>query len=308
VKGSILIALGVTVAIGACGCRSDAPPAQPAGSAAAAGSQPVAAALPKGRANTSIPSQVLDLSRWKLTLPVDSDRPGTPDEIRQGDLAGFVMRPYFHADSTRGAVVLRAPCGGATTKGSRYPRCELREMNDDGRTPAAWDTEDATVRVLTMRAAVTATPSVKPHVVVAQIHDAKDDVLMIRLEGAIFVVEQQGQPDVVLEPKYQLGALSTCGSRPATAASPCGGTAHRNSTIRCRERDATSRLAATRSPTRAKATTPNLTARWQSTSCGCRPARHRPNEAWMQRTGGCAHLPQSLCHQRPMLQICPNSR
>ena len=92
------------------------------------------------------PADVLDLSSWLLTMPIDSDRAGSPDEIKQPELAAFQSSQFFYvngsADDSKRTVVFRAPCGGSTTKGSRYPRCELREMTDSGRTRASWSTAD----------------------------------------------------------------------------------------------------------------------------------------------------------------------
>ena len=75
------------------------------------------------------PAKILDLSRWKLTLPVDTDCPGRPDEIKQPQLASFVDAQCFFVNEDRKGVVFRAHCGGSTTKGSKYPRCELRERS-----------------------------------------------------------------------------------------------------------------------------------------------------------------------------------
>jgi poly(beta-D-mannuronate) lyase len=94
-------------------------------------------------------------------------------------------------------LFFRAPVDGATTKGSRYPRCELREKG------AAWSTSEG-VHILTIRQAVTRLPARKPHVVAGQIHDAKDDVVMIRLEGRRLFVEGGGRDLGVLDADYDL--------------------------------------------------------------------------------------------------------
>lgn len=151
------------------------------------------------------PAKVLDLSRWKLTLPVDTDRPETPDEILQAELASFVEPKFFFVDAAGDGVVFRAPCGGSTSKGSGYPRCELREMAGPGKQNAAWNTTGGGTHTLTMKLAVTNLPPVKPHVVCAQIHDAKDDVLMVRLEGKKLLIEREREPDVLLARDYKLG-------------------------------------------------------------------------------------------------------
>ncbi len=151
-----------------------------------------------------LPGRVLNLSCFKLTLPVDTPRRGTPDEIGPQELATFQLPPYFVTTAQGDGVVFRAPCGGATTRNSKYPRTELRQMRPDG-TPAAWSTADAGRQVLQMTAAVTQLPPVKPHVVCAQIHDGRDDVLMVRLERRTLLVERSGHDDVVLQRDYALG-------------------------------------------------------------------------------------------------------
>jgi len=160
-----------------------------------------------GRTTTAepaaVPATIIDLSRWKLTLPVDTPRPGVPDEVRQPELATFADPARFLVRNE--GVVFRAHCGGTTTRGSSYPRCELREMKPGGRERAAWATDDGGVHRLTLTAAVTAVPPVKPHVVCAQIHDAEDDVIMVRLEGAKLFVERKPHDDVALDAAYALG-------------------------------------------------------------------------------------------------------
>ena len=90
-----------------------------------------------------------------------------------------------------------------TTSGSSYPRTELREMN--GAKLAAWSNTQGT-HTLTVRQAVTALPAAKPDVVTAQIHDAEDDVMEVRLEsGKLIAQYNDGRTDVTLDPRYTLG-------------------------------------------------------------------------------------------------------
>ena len=75
----------------------------------------------------------IDLSHWKLTLPVSKkDQPGKALEILS--LNGFSMAPYFvpHADG----ITFSASVGGARTPLTRYPRSELREMS--GKAKVSW--------------------------------------------------------------------------------------------------------------------------------------------------------------------------
>lgn len=59
---------------------------------------------------------------------------------------------------------------------------------------------------LTVTEAVTALPEAKSETVSAQIHDGRDDVLQIRLEGPRLMVQyDDGAKDVTLDPNYTLG-------------------------------------------------------------------------------------------------------
>ena len=156
----------------------------------------------------SLPSQLLDLSSWKLTLPVAGDSGSSPREVKQPELAEFSLAPYFRINDAGDAVVFRAPAGGFTTSGSSYPRSELREMTADGRELASWSTTEGT-HTLILRQTITSQPVVKPHVVAGQIHDAEDDVLMIRLEGTRLFVERGGDEVGLLDANYALGTPMT---------------------------------------------------------------------------------------------------
>ncbi len=152
-----------------------------------------------------LPSEVLDLSCWKLTLPVDTSRPGHPDEIEQPDLATFRDAEFFDAMENTSSVVFRAPCGGATTKGSKYPRSELREMQADGTTLAAWDMTDGGTHTLSTELAITKTPTKKPHVICLQIHGKSEKLLAIRVEGQKLIAEGDSHPDTTILNPYVLG-------------------------------------------------------------------------------------------------------
>ena len=151
------------------------------------------------------PSKLIDLSCWKLTLPALVEARKNAVEIKQPVLKSYTSSAFFHIDEAGEAVVFRAPCGGNTTKNSKYPRCELREMTADGKGRASWSTDNERGRVMKIRVAVTNTPEVKKHVVCAQIHDSEDDLIMIRLEGKHLFVERKPHADVSLDRDYVLG-------------------------------------------------------------------------------------------------------
>ncbi|MBL7495065.1 polysaccharide lyase family 7 protein [Frankia sp. CNm7] len=159
------------------------------------------------------PARLLDLSPWKLTLPLTSApgaEPGngvTAVQVRWPALRDFVLDPYFAAAAGGEGVRFRAPVEGATTPGSSYPRSELREMTRSGE-HAAWSSTSG-VHVLFLRQAITNVPSAQPKVVAGQIHDGDGYVLMIRLEGDRLFVQYDGQDLVDLDTDYRLGEVFT---------------------------------------------------------------------------------------------------
>jgi len=161
--------------------------------------------ISKSTVAAELPSQRLDLSCWKLTLPENTDRPGKPDEITGKELGKFQHPRYFRVAATNRSVLFRAPCDGVTTRGSKYPRCELREMKPGGRDEANWGTADGKRHTLVASLAILETPVVKKHVVCAQVHHPDDDLLMVRLEGKKLFVERNDLPGVRLDSNYKLG-------------------------------------------------------------------------------------------------------
>lgn len=88
-----------------------------------------------GLATNRPPSENFDLTRWKITLPVDRDGDGRADEIGESDLStGWFDDTMFYTDPATGGMVFRVVSGDATTPGSRYARVELREMLRAGNT------------------------------------------------------------------------------------------------------------------------------------------------------------------------------
>ncbi|MCG6154195.1 polysaccharide lyase family 7 protein [Rubinisphaera margarita] len=151
------------------------------------------------------PGRVFDLSAWKLTVPVDGDQDGKPDEILQPELQDYRDPECFFMNPADDAIVFRGPCGGVPTKNSGYPRCELREMTSDGGDEIGWSTTDSGSHVLELELAIKQLPEKKKHVVCAQIHDQEDDILMVRLERNKLFVERNDIGDVLLDSDYQLG-------------------------------------------------------------------------------------------------------
>lgn len=154
------------------------------------------------------PSQVLDLTYWKVTLPTGVA--GKPTEIKQPVLASYQDDSFTVVSTEQGiGVRFRAGVNGVTTSGSRYPRSELREMTEDGKRNASWSSLDGT-HIMFLDQAITAVPKNKPHVVAGQIHDASNFTVFIRLEGSrLFVnyTDKQGRKNqkYPLTNNYMLG-------------------------------------------------------------------------------------------------------
>lgn len=152
------------------------------------------------------PADVLDLANWKLTLPVGE--PQHPREVKQPELARYEHPEHFFTAAWARGVVFRAHAGGVTTRGSRYPRSELREMVHHGVDRAAWSIASGS-HTMTVTQAITHLPSVKPHLVAGQIHDGNDEVVMIRLEGRRLFVAGGGEQFGELDAAYRLGVPFT---------------------------------------------------------------------------------------------------
>ena len=179
------------------------------------------------------PSEVLDLTVWKLTLPVADpakpDKVSSPWEIGAAELAEFSLEPLFDVveDEDGVAVRFRAGHGGVTTSGSKNPRSELREMKPGypekhSRHHASWATDDGQIHSLFIRQKVTHLTSVKPHLVTGQIHDSDDDVTVFRIEGhgggspgaeithaRIWITDGNKTHGHLVDENYELGTVFT---------------------------------------------------------------------------------------------------
>lgn len=119
-------------------------------------------------AQDTAPSKRFDLTHWKLTLPIDASNTygGHATEISASKLvAGFTDLHFRSADD--GAMVFWCPVAGATTEGTKFPRCELREMLKPGDEDVNWTSQGTHTLRATCR--IKQLPS-HPKVVIGQIH------------------------------------------------------------------------------------------------------------------------------------------
>jgi hypothetical protein len=129
----------------------------------------------------NVPGEVLDLGRWKLTLPVK----GEGDKVKEISVPGlktFKDDKFFFVNAEKNGVVFRTFHGGFTTPGSKNPRTELREMAGNGIEKAAWKGGSGT-HTMSLTGQVNRLTRVKPHLVIAQIHGEDDDMTVFRVEG-----------------------------------------------------------------------------------------------------------------------------
>ncbi|MDX6254027.1 MAG: hypothetical protein QOJ11_361 [Frankiales bacterium] len=144
------------------------------------------------RAVKLAPSQVLDLSIWKIGLP-------TTKEIKQPQLETYSDASF----SVVSAVQFTARCGDVAQAGSKYARSELREMNHDG-SQASWSTTSGT-HIMSLTQTITHLPVKKPQLICGQIHNSTDYLIMVEIDGTNLYVRNRDATAGVLDAKYRLG-------------------------------------------------------------------------------------------------------
>jgi len=120
-----------------------------------------------------VPGKVLDLSAFKLTT---HDERKALVEILPAQLCAGFSNQYFYNDPD-GAVVFRVTSVGETTKGTHYPRTELRQLGKG----ANWQLDDPALRRLGARIAVVQVVHEKPSTVIGQIHGNNEPSELLKL-------------------------------------------------------------------------------------------------------------------------------
>lgn len=145
----------------------------------------------------SDPSDIIDLTAWKITWPLDENGDDNSDETSyssrndnaydwpdaDNDLIGAISAPFdeymYVSEDDNDEVRFKAHVGGATTEGSGYPRSELRQLVGGG--DNYWDADD--YQYLEVRARVTNLPDIKPEVCMVQIHGPENEPLRIEYDA-----------------------------------------------------------------------------------------------------------------------------
>ncbi|MEZ4903360.1 MAG: polysaccharide lyase family 7 protein [Spirosomataceae bacterium] len=158
-----------------------------------------------------LPSSILNLTNWKITIPFDANgkdgnESSVAAETNQPELQTYTLSGYYFVNNTNDGVVFKAHAGGAHTSGSGFPRCELREMIENGSKTAKWQSNSGK-HTMEIDQAITFLPSHKKHVVAGQIHSTGDfdDVITCRLEDKKLFLSHNGAKGTMLTDNYVLG-------------------------------------------------------------------------------------------------------
>ncbi|MCC5620365.1 polysaccharide lyase family 7 protein [Nostoc sp. CHAB 5715] len=137
--------------------------------------------------NAQYPADVLDLSKWKITLPISlNSNSNKATEIKQPQLKTYTNSEYFRLNAAKNGVLLKAIAGGArTSTNTAYARSELREMQGDGTESAAWNCVN-TDHAMYLEQTLLHTTTNKPEATIGQIHDSKNDLVMVKYFGPDF--------------------------------------------------------------------------------------------------------------------------
>ena len=139
-------------------------------------------AQPAEAADNCLPGQVLNLTNWKLTLPIKNAKEILQPDLNKYESKYFTDVPPSPDEPPCTSVAFRTPLGGDATSGSSYPRTELREMKKKGKKLASWSSTSGT-HEMSWRVAVDVAPVAKPQLVIGQVHDAEDDVVQVLYDG-----------------------------------------------------------------------------------------------------------------------------
>lgn len=134
---------------------------------------------------------------WKVTLENGKD-------VKLPELATCSDSDFRISDDGKG-VMMRCHFGGGTTPNSNNPRCEWREMSPDGKKEASWS---ATTGRHRMRADIRVDRLVdsRPYTVLAQIHDASNDITVFRLESSkLWITNGNNTHSYLVTSNFRLG-------------------------------------------------------------------------------------------------------
>lgn len=155
---------------------------------------------------SEIPTGSVDLSNWKLTLPVGGVK--KPTEIQPAELvAGYSNPPYFRIGDD-GALTFFSPVNGVTTQNAKYARTELRELLDPSNDNNNWNPGSGT-HLLSATLKVTQVPSTGK-VIIGQIHgfgDGARPLVKLQYNNGNIEALVKLNPNSATDTKFSLGAV-----------------------------------------------------------------------------------------------------
>ena len=127
-----------------------------------------------------LPGANFDLSAWKLQTLNESNYSFT--EVKDPEELANHSSSFFYTDKSDGSMVFRVPSnGGTTSSGVKYPRVELRQMDEGGN----WNISDVNEHYLTAQCKVIEIAREKPKTIIGQIHgsESNSELLKLRWSG-----------------------------------------------------------------------------------------------------------------------------
>lgn len=151
----------------------------------------------------TVPGDVLNLDNWYLTLPTKDATTGFAQEIKQPALRNY-SDDAFRLAPTGGVQFTVHHGAPGVTKSSLNPRSELRGLPSFSPTSGK--------QYFTLSGHVDQLTTVKPEVVLAQVHGITDDLCVFRLEGTtLYRTNGNDDHSVVVDKSLAIGQPYTLG-------------------------------------------------------------------------------------------------
>jgi len=125
------------------------------------------------------PGKNFNLGAFKLQTLDDEKK---VIQISSAQLSSGFTNKYFFTDEKKGAMVFLVPSDGETTKGTHYPRSELRQSSGD----SDWKLNDTKTHYMRVVCRISEVAEPKPQIIFAQIHGSGNvsEMLKMRWTGS----------------------------------------------------------------------------------------------------------------------------
>jgi len=116
------LATAALLCVAASGCASDSS----SSTSSSTSSEP--ATTTASKATSALPSSVIDLTYWNITVPVDVNNDSKPDTVKIPQISQYQHSDFFYVNADNN-VVFASPNKALTTANSSNTRSELRHMS-----------------------------------------------------------------------------------------------------------------------------------------------------------------------------------